>query len=418
MAVILNSQPSDFSLAYNDNAYTFYSTNFTSTQRFKVLVAPTDWPTSDAFATLIVYPRVDTSGGSNKTFFDPSQILKSFLGSDIEIPSSNHSAFFPCNNSHKEYKLYVIEEDKNADGVYTLGDGLSSNVKSVFNGAYDLIDWVDFDYNLYVMGSSFSRFLTHAPRVQYINSDQSYFLHFIATSQANGREFTINVYDEFDNVTFTSQITNPNESFINSTYTYKYQRIAVGSYDISNINPSLSSTAGIGSALNGASYYTIQLTDSGNPKSELFTFKLNQECSKYTPVRVQFLNKLGGYDSFNFNYKSEIKTDVTRENYTKQHHVFTGSSWEYDKASRGNVVYDTITSKGVTINTGYLTDEQSIWMTEEFFVSPVMYIESNNELIAVNIDGRSITRQTSLNDKLIQYTFDLEYALTNIRQRG
>jgi len=42
----------------------------------------------------------------------------------------------------------------------------------------------------------------------------------------------------------------------------------------------------------------------------------------------------------------------------------------------------------------------------------------NNELIAVNIDGRSIKKQTSLNDKLMQYTFDLEYSLRNKRQRG
>jgi hypothetical protein len=159
------------------------------------------------------------------------------------------------------------------------------------------------------------------------------------------------------------------------------------------------------------------LTDGGSAKSEKFTFKLNQQCGKYTPVRLHWLNRLGGYDSFNFNYKSEVKTGVERASFVKQHHTFTGDSWEYNKASRGVTQFDTQTDKMLTVNTGYLTDEQSVWM-EDMFASPVIYIERSNELIAVNINGRSIKQQTSLNDKLIQYSFELEYALTNIRQRG
>jgi hypothetical protein len=414
MAVIITSQPNPFSLVYNDNPYTFYSTNYTPTQRFVVYVVPQGYILNDPpLATVRVYPRYDSNGGVNKTYFDPSRILQSLMSSDIAIPGNNHDAFFTCPNSHFEYQLYIFEEDIDASGVYVRGSAAVTELTSVWNGIKDVVDWVDFTYLLYVLGASYNRFLTEAPRTQYVNSE-SYFLHYIATSFNSGKEYTLNVYDENDALTFTSLIS------INATYfptVYNYNRIAVGPYDIVNIAPARSSTAGIGSSLTGASYYTIQMSNGASLKSEKFTFIIDRRCTKYEPIRLHWLNRLGGYDSFNFNYKSEVKTGVKRANYVQQHHTFTGDGWEYSKASRGTTRYDTQSTKEIQINTGYLSDAESLWM-EDLFTSPVVYQELNNKLIAISIDGKSIDRQTSLNDKLVQYTFDLEYAITNTRQRG
>jgi len=74
-------------------------------------------------------------------------------------------------------------------------------------------------------------------------------------------------------------------------------------------------------------------------------------------------------------------------------------------------------NKKVTINSDYLTEDESLWM-EDLATSPDVYIEEDNELIAVSIDPRRIQRKTSLNDKLMQYTFELNYAIKNRRQRG
>ena len=56
---------------------------------------------------------------------------------------------------------------------------------------------------------------------------------------------------------------------------------------------------------------------------------------------------------------------------------------------------------------------------EDLATSPSVYIEKEGgEFIAVNLDARKIQRQTSLNDKLMQYTFELSYSIKNRRQRG
>lgn len=417
MAVVFVSEPDAFGLVNNDNPFVFYSTNYSATQRFQVIILPYTYPVDPAIATFRVYPRPSTDGNVNRSFFDGSRTLQSLISSDIAIPSANHQAFFQCLNSHTEYALLVREEDKDVNGVYVLGDLTVSDVKSVWNGVKKYVDWLDFDYNLYVMGTSASRFLTESPRTIYLNDDQSHFLHFITTSSDNGFEYTINVFDSAGTQTFTSRVSNPNAASIASGYGYKYLRIAVGSYDIANVDPSLSTTAGIATCLTGASYYTIKLTKTGTAKSETFTFYLNQKCTKYTPIRLQWLNRLGGYDAFNFTLKSEESMDVKRSNFVQQPRVFTGTNWQYTKMSRGRTEYGTQEDVKLKVNTDYLTNDESAWMND-LFGSPIIYQEINNELIAVNIDGKSIMKQTAINDKLMQYTFDIEYSITNTRQRG
>jgi hypothetical protein len=115
--------------------------------------------------------------------------------------------------------------------------------------------------------------------------------------------------------------------------------------------------------------------------------------------------------------KSIHQTDIKKDKYDQQHHDWTGFAYKYSKSSRGTTDYNVALSKKLTVNTDYLSESESEWM-EDLITSPSLYIEENNELIAVNLDSRRIQRKTSLNDKLMQYTFELSYSLKNRRQRG
>ena len=94
-----------------------------------------------------------------------------------------------------------------------------------------------------------------------------------------------------------------------NNYDSQYWRIAVGPQDIANIDASLMTGSTPSTVLNGAKSYTIMLLNSTNvQESEAVTFNLDQQCSKYEPVRLHWLNRLGGIDSFNFNLKSTNKS--------------------------------------------------------------------------------------------------------------
>jgi hypothetical protein len=182
MSVVVYNQPASYGLAYNDNAYVFRSTNYTSTQRFKVLILPYDYPASPILATVRVFPRVgvDVNGvvTTDRAYYDPSRILQTQLAGNIAIPTANHPTLFACPNMHYDYFLFIQEEDK-VNGVYVGGANKFTAIKSVWNGVNNLTDWLDFDYTDYDNAVTGKKFLTYAPRTQYIDSNQSAFLYFL-----------------------------------------------------------------------------------------------------------------------------------------------------------------------------------------------------------------------------------------------
>lgn len=419
-----SQEPTPYSLAYNDNRYVISSTQWTSTLRFRVNILPLDYPVAPAIASLVVYPSVGIYQGSpfqNHAWFDVSRIMQSLLSHDVNIPAADHQAFSTNGNSHAEYFLSIQEEDISAvsDRYEQVGVTIFKP-KSVWNGVQALTDWLDFDYNDFIINtaSTTKRFLTSAPSTRYVNTGQSAWLHYIVTDKF-AKMYEIKSYSEADaagTLLATGIVTSPYATA--STYDERFWRIPIGPYDITKIDASLMSASTPTTVLNGAKSYVIRLLNTSLAQvSEAVTFNVDQQCSKYEPVRLHWLNKLGGIDSMNFNLKSIEKTDVKRESYHQQHHTFTGFAYDYTKASRGQVDYDIKMTETLKVNTDYLTEAESIWM-EDLFTSPVVYRELNNELISMNITGKSIQKKTSLNDKLMQYSFDLNYSLTNRRQRG
>jgi len=327
---------------------------------------------------------------------------------------------------HKEYYLAIQEEEKDASGVYQNGDLFISKVKSVWNGVRNEIEWLDFDYTDYIINNTPSvtkKFLTDSPRTIRIDSDQSYHLYFIANERFGAYQYNIKAYSGYNATgSLLADGIVSNNIAVADSWDKIYFRIPVGTHDIGNIDPSLYTDSLFGSvpstALNGAASYTIHLEDNTNQQtSEAFTFNVNQVCSKYDSVRLHWLNRLGGYDAHNFNMKSQETTDIKRDKFDQQHHDWTGNAYTYDKQARGTTDYNVALNKKVSINTDYLTEDESVWM-EDLATSPSVYLEENNELIAVNIDPRRIQRKTSLNDKLMQYTFEISYSIKNRRQRG
>jgi hypothetical protein len=413
MSVVVYNQPASYGLAYNDNAYVFRSTNYTATQRFKVLILPSDYPSSPILATVRVFPRVgvDVNGvvTTDRAYYDPSRILQTQLAGNVAIPTASHPTLFACPNMHYDYFLFIQEEDK-VNGVYVGGANKFTAIKSVWNGVNNLTDWLDFDYTDYDNAVTGKKFLTYEPRTQYIDSNQSAFLYFMTSNLARPTNVQLTGYNAAGSI-----ITN---GVIDITTTEKFNRIAIGTYDIVNSDPSDWSSGLPSTFLTGVSYYTVSIRNvSILTNSETFTFYVNAKCSKYTPIRLHWLNRLGGFDSFNFIYKSEVDTDVKRSTYQQEPHTFSGTSWDYTKASRGVTTYNVEMTSGMKVNTDFLTDTESAWM-EDLFTSPVVYLESDNQLTAVNVDGKNIKLQTSLNDKLSQYTFDITGAMVNNRQRG
>ena len=411
MSVVVQSQPEAYGLAHNDNPFVFFSTAYTPTQRFKVVVLPSTYPTDPALATVRVYPRVGvTNGGTvqlNKAYYDPSRIIQTQIAAQVAIPSANHLGAFDADNIHYEYALFIQEEDK-VGGVYVGGASWTSTVKSVWNGVLRKLDWIIFDYTGFdiISSASYRRLLTPFQETRYINSNQSAFLYFLSSDNSVNR-CNVTSYD--------ASGTQLQTGYFDVSITNKYGYVAVGTYDLENSSAAIWTGSTPSTIIDGASYYDVFLSNGNN--QETVRYYIDAKCSKYTPIRLHWLNALGGFDSFNFNMKSKEETGIKRASYLQEEHRFTGTKWTYDTASRGTTDYHVSMQDKLTINTDFLTEAESVWM-ESFATSPVIYQEVNNQLIAMSGKAKMINKQTSLNDKLMQYTFELDYSLTNNRQRG
>jgi hypothetical protein len=110
MSVVVYNQPASYGLAYNDNAYVFRSTNYTATQRFKVLILPSDYPSSPILATVRVFPRVgvDVNGvvTTDRAYYDPSRILANAISGQRSY--SDHIAPYPIRVSEYALRLFPI----------------------------------------------------------------------------------------------------------------------------------------------------------------------------------------------------------------------------------------------------------------------------------------------------------------------
>lgn len=159
--------------------------------------------------------------------------------------------------------------------------------------------------------------------------------------------------------------------------------------------------------------YLIFLEDITGLNSEYRRFNINKTCSKFETVRLQFLNRLGGFDYVNFDLVSK-KTinNINKGTYTK------ALTYDYVIGDRGKTVIDMNAEINYSVLSDWMSDEESAWM-EELVTSPEVYIiNSDGTAWPVIIKQNSLTIQKKSFKKLIQYGFDLETSFKVNTQRG
>lgn len=152
----------------------------------------------------------------------------------------------------------------------------------------------------------------------------------------------------------------------------------------------------------------IEVTQGG---SVLQTIEVENVCeSKYSPVRVTFVNKLGAMEDVWFFKVSKEALTVTNEKYTSNL-ISLGSYNTYD---RQNSIYNKNGSESITLNSGYY-DETSNETFKQLLLSESVWLKApNGQILAINIKSSNLQYKTKLNDKLINYTIEAEYASSTI----
>jgi hypothetical protein len=184
-----------------------------------------------------------------------------------------------------------------------------------------------------------------------------------------------------------------------------------------NLEAQSDETSARPSGNSGWAYYTIRGTgnDSGTIAYKTATYYFIKEdgsCKGFKVRRLAWRNSVGGYDYFNFKKKSTQTTSINRNNYSSMLGTFNKSRWRYNNTQRGKTTRQTTATLRETINTDWITEAQGV-LIEKLLMSTDAQIVENADTDfteGVIITDSSFVKKTSVNDNLIQYTINIEYA--------
>ena len=151
-------------------------------------------------------------------------------------------------------------------------------------------------------------------------------------------------------------------------------------------------------------------SDSGTEVLKIVT----EPCTKYEPIKITFVNKFGALQDIWFSLKSTESLNTTGETYKAN--VVDFSTLTYDTYKPQVAQYNKLGKESITLNTNYLSEDyneviKQLMMSEQVWLTKL----TDTELVlAVIPKTQSVTYKTSLNDRLVQYTIDFEYAFDKI----
>jgi hypothetical protein len=265
-----------------------------------------------------------------------------------------------------------------------IGTGVTINTIDVNRRLSPMSQYL-FDYPTVPEMSETSRFLTDAPRILYIQTDENYVLYYL-NGQSGDRQvieadfMVCEFYDENNNLIdyFDEQL-----NFSGTTYqtptgytdTLKIFALPCGPKDITNIFSTIN--------WDDVAYYRVQLfysyptnvsgrTSDGpvGPVSEAFYFYLADNCGPEN-TRLAWLNQRGGFDYFTFtSYRQDTKK-ITRQTYDNRYYATSQQSPDRN-VGRTVKTFDTNVDREFVIESDYINVQYGHWL-EQLFMSPQVY---------------------------------------------
>lgn len=405
--------------AYNEIVWVVSGSNV-SQPNFRYLAEIYDGAnTTKLVPTIKVAPRSSDTLG----IFDFHRILESYIASALKIESVGFAQ-----NSAGIYKFSVrFGEEYGTTPAQTLN--ITSSTGNFVLPLY--FEWLDFQTipgtaltsRILNTGGTSQKFLTDSPHASTtplkIRSGQNAWVFMLNNGTANNiykarittfnsAGGTIAIYDVLNNYT------------ANTDTADRFLRFPSGPNNLNNI-PGADFISGAQPIIDDsvASYRVQMFNNAVTVVSEQVYYTIDDTCTEHPVYRLHFLNKLGGYDSFNFIRKSFQNTEIERKKYKQNTGGITsGTTWGYNKYDRVNTILDTKLKDRVTINTDWISEAEAAWLKELFASPDVFYEQSASVLVSVLITDTSYQTKTVANERLIQYTLSFEFSYDNYRQRA
>ena len=407
MAFTILQQPLQYTPVYNDINYVVSSTNNTQ-PNFNYIF---DVKINGVF---ISRHRIPARPDNGYGLFNAKRIAETYISQSINFDQ------ITVTNSSESILSLVIECREEYTG-HAADDSLLATSTAVFcwNAVFAYPTYVNYTVSLFRQMTSqvdVSSLLSD----NYINKiklTEKGFISVMVGEAGAVNEIGVFAYNSSGTLIKSTYILNP---FYNVTNTAsRFITLPAGPVNLNQIlNANLNATTQNQGVIIPSTTAYYEIRSYGNlSASKIYRYNITEVCSKFTPVRLHFLNRLGGYDSFTFDLLNTFTSNIERKEYRQNLGGFVGSTYSYDIKDRSATIFDTQIKTTQVLNSNWITDTEAGWL-EQLLTSPDIYMEVGTQLQAVNITDTSYTQKRTVNDQLFNLTVTIEKSFLKHRQRG
>ena len=414
-----------------------------------------------ATSTAIVGTFKTTPNNAGAGMFDFRPIVESFVNPDnLAALGSEYKG--TATTAIKTHPLHLVDKYSLNDNVVRylkirfkvqgsttatgtsaiIGASADSSQFTLFNGYLKHTDLLirdvdgNFGFNTSIFnldefvspGDIVGKYLTNAPLTQYANDKDYGTISFISTETGtdgilnrmkviyyNSAGTEIGTEDDIPN-------TIANGGYTTFTTATKNQLIHFGCYPANLRNWSTNFTAVL--ALGTLAYYEVYAENAAGNRitDRLRIYLLCPTLKGYEPIRLTWLNQWGVWDYYTFTMKSTKSISTKGSTYQQLAGTWNESIYIPSGYKGGKKAFRVNAMEKISMNTDFVNETESEWF-EELINSPEVYIlegfqqdptfsSLNTYVTPARLTTSNFTRKTVANDKLIQYTFEVEKSKT------
>lgn len=414
MAITITQQAPTRSFAGSPMVYSVSSNN-SGNAGFKYVADVFIWfgasnSVPGSYAYRLIKPKESISNLYG--YFDISNIVSSYL-SQTNI---DHAAGTATDNDQTVCNVQVkFREYTTAGGIAAVT--ATSNTINAYDGYTEFVDGVNATTTTGVM--------TSGSNIQYIQLDQALTIGVVPAmvngmrvDYSDGQSAMIDIADfgAVDSVNSTNKlfylpagVANLNASVIDpkpqDVADLLYYDLGLGLFQSVAYSRRVEADGGVCEAL---ACLEAALQELGEDDSA-YTTRFTPECEvTYDPITIAYQNKYGAWDYIVAFKKSTNSTSTSKDQFETNVGTLGSSTFTYNPATASPTkTFNNFGRDSISVNTGFLNDGYN-QMVKEMLLSNILYFVEQERY--VTLKNTSQEYKTSLNDNLVQYTFNFEYA--------
>lgn len=411
MAITIEQQPNSYSPVFNPMNFVLSSNNL-SHNFFYFLCK-----VKDSAGDVIYQDRFSPRPDNSLCLFDVSRALEKYCLYDVSGIKNGTLGVRYATSIYKEFTVQFVEETGSVASAIASGASTTSSNKYAYNGVFDFESFISYSDASYVMASAANsyKFMTdmRGGNIR-IKTTERFDLGIMTSAGATQpvKNIQIKTYDSAGTIIGTYKIANSYSS--GTTTADMFLNVLVGAGDLN----SQTLSSGSQPIITDSVYtYTVGVeNNSGTLISELLTFEIDRRCNNNETIRLYWLNKLGRFDAFTFNFESERSIDIVRQRYRKLNGAFSGATFSYATHERGLTNYYTQVDKKIKVRTDFINNVEAEWL-QNLATSPLIFGEVDGVLVNLMLDTNTYLTQTVERNKLFSVEFDLMFSNSSYRQR-